>query len=47
MMMKDKQKENESAHEAVSDEQQLVREFANPDAKQPVPQPKDFEEIEY
>ena len=45
--MKEKQREPGTIHETVSDEQELIREFAKPDSKQPVPQPKDFEEIEY
>ncbi|WNS76138.1 hypothetical protein RRV45_03750 [Bacillus sp. DTU_2020_1000418_1_SI_GHA_SEK_038] len=45
--MKEKQKDNKKVHEAVSDEKQLIREFANPESNQPVPQPKDFEDIEY
>lgn len=46
-MLKEKQRNSSTMHEAVSDEQELIREFAKPDSKQPVPQPKDFEEIEY
>ncbi|MBY0122039.1 hypothetical protein [Bacillus sp. S/N-304-OC-R1] len=45
--MKEKQRDSGTMDEAVSDEQELIREFAKPDTKQPMPQPKDFEEIEY
>ena len=48
MTLKEKQKDNKKeVHEAISDEKRLIREFASHESSQPVPQPKDFEEIEY
>lgn len=46
-MLKEKQRNSGTMHEAESEEQELIKEFAKSDSKQPVPQPKDFEEIEY
>lgn len=45
--MKEQHKENKKIHGEAENEKQLIREFADPASKQPVPQPKDFEEIEY
>ncbi|MEH7124645.1 hypothetical protein V7127_15585 [Bacillus sp. JJ1773] len=45
--MKEQHRENEITHVEAENEKQLIREFANPESKQPVPQPKDFEDIEY
>ncbi|MEH7346175.1 hypothetical protein V7122_20230 [Bacillus sp. JJ1532] len=45
--MKEQQRENEITHVEAENEKQLIREFTNPESKQPVPQPKDFEDIEY
>ncbi|MBS4191939.1 hypothetical protein KHA94_17360 [Bacillus sp. FJAT-49705] len=45
--MKEQEKPKEMVNVDGQNEQQLIREFSNPDNKQPVPQPKDFDEIEY
>ncbi|WP_185150666.1 hypothetical protein [Cytobacillus dafuensis] len=45
--MKKQEKPKEKMNMDSLDEQKLIREFSNPDNKQPVPQPKDFDEIEY
>lgn len=45
--MKKQEREDKRVQEELTDEEQLIREFANPNSNQPVPQPKDFEEIEY
>ncbi|WP_170289747.1 hypothetical protein [Cytobacillus depressus] len=45
--MKEQKRDHENARDEQTDEQRLIREFADPNSKQPVPQPKDFEDIEY
>ncbi len=45
--MKKQEKMNEQLKQEKQDEKQLIKEFSNPDIVPPVPQPKDFEDIEY
>ena len=42
-----KQERHEQIKQENQDEKQLIKEFSNPKNVQPVPQPKDFEDIEY
>ncbi|MFO1442511.1 hypothetical protein KDN24_04595 [Bacillus sp. Bva_UNVM-123] len=47
--MRKQRNQNEGLHEEKDkqNERQLISDFSNPENKQPVPQPKDFEDIEY
>jgi len=45
--MKKQRIPNESIKEEAKDERNLIIDFSNPENKQPIPQPKDFEDIEY
>jgi hypothetical protein len=42
-----KNDEKKNLNNEIHEEMEIIKDFANPKHKQPVPQPKDFEEIEY
>lgn len=46
-ILKKQEKKNEQTLHENQDEKQLIKDFSNPENVQPVPQPKDFEDIEY
>ena len=46
-ILKKQEKMKEQTKQVKQDERQLIKDFANPENVQPVPQPKDFEDIEY
>ena len=45
--MKKQDKQNERVNEESQEELQTINDISNPDNGQPVPQPKDYDEIEY
>ncbi|WP_157843205.1 hypothetical protein [Bacillus sp. FJAT-42315] len=46
-MLKKQDQHNEKPKSNLTEEQQLINEFAKHGEGQPTPQPKDYEEIEY
>ncbi|WP_157452389.1 hypothetical protein [Bacillus sp. J33] len=45
--MKKQNQHNEKPKNTLTEEQQLINEFAKHESGQPIPQPKDYDEIEY